>query len=630
MVLVLSVFCSGNVFTKEVKAADKQVASIKIVSNPKLTYYEYLDAKPDFSGMKIEITYSDQSKEELTYGETSSLGTTMSVRDDKAFDTTGIYTYTVDFGGKTTMFNVRYLSFEDVSKTALNFGSNNALSGTGNKVYMFSTGESGQLLLKTTKKAVYTFYRVSDMYKFPSVSVTKENAVTKLNIDLNTDYYLIVTPSADNTESAFTLYDYGVADSVSIAEPPTKTSYFGDVTNSDITLSGLKLKIHYSNGYEETVDYNGTTLWYDAIMPYYDFAYEETDTDLIKSGNYTIKVYVGNMSKNIFVSIPVSIARNNINNIEEATVTYIANQVYTGSPLHTTFSVNYKGTTLTEGTDYTVEYSGNTNVGTGNITIKGIGEYGGTKTASFQITPKSVSSVEAKGITDKAYTGSPITQSMTVTDGNKTLKENEDYTVSYNNNINVGTASVVVTGKGNYQGTKTFNFKIASKNISGVSISGVSTRTYTGKSIVPKITVKSGATLLRNGTDYTVSCWNNKNPGNASLRITGKGNYTGTKTITFKIVPGKVSTPKLKGKSKSLSISWKRRKEATGYEVYVSTKKSSGYKKVKTITKNSTVKYTKKKLKRKKKYYVKVRAYKKVGSKKYYGTFSSVKSAKTK
>jgi hypothetical protein len=94
--------------------------------------------------------------------------------------------------------------------------------------------------------------------------------------------------------------------------------------------------------------------------------------------------------------------------------------------------------------------------------------------------------------------------------------------------------------------------------------------------------------------------------------------------------PAKVKMSSVKGGAKKLTIKWKKAGGATGYEVYISTQKGKGYKKIKTITKAKTVQYTKTKLKKGTRYYVKVRAYKTVSSKKYYGSFSTVISAKTK
>ena len=97
-----------------------------------------------------------------------------------------------------------------------------------------------------------------------------------------------------------------------------------------------------------------------------------------------------------------------------------------------------------------------------------------------------------------------------------------------------------------------------------------------------------------------------------------------------KYTPGKVVLKKAKPGKKKVTLSWKKIGTATGYQVFMSTKKSSGFKKIATIKKTKTVIFTKKKLKSKKTYYFRVCAYRKVGKTTYYGVYSAVKKAKVK
>lgn len=98
-----------------------------------------------------------------------------------------------------------------------------------------------------------------------------------------------------------------------------------------------------------------------------------------------------------------------------------------------------------------------------------------------------------------------------------------------------------------------------------------------------------------------------------------------------KYTPSKTSIKSIKKlKKNQAKLTWKKVKNATGYEVYQSMKKNSGYKKVKTITKNKTVTYKAGKLKKKKTYYFKIRTYRKAGGATYYGNYSNVKKMKVK
>ena len=228
-----------------------------------------------------------------------------------------------------------------------------------------------------------------------------------------------------------------------------------------------------------------------------------------------------------------------------------------------------------------------------------------------------------------AYDGKAKTPSVTVKVGGKTLKKDTDYTVSYSNNTKVGTAKVTITGKGNYTGSvsKTYSIK---NNFKKATVSGISTKAFTGKNITQSITVKYNGKTLKNGTDYTVSYSSNKNIGTATVKIAGKGSYTGTITKTFKINPAKQEIQKLTAKSKAFFVDWAQKGSATGYEIqYATNSKFTSAKKV-TITNKKTDKTTVSKLSGKKKYYVRVRSYTTVKGTKYYGAWSASKSVTTK
>ena len=228
-----------------------------------------------------------------------------------------------------------------------------------------------------------------------------------------------------------------------------------------------------------------------------------------------------------------------------------------------------------------------------------------------------------------AYDGKAKKPGVTVKLNGKTLKNGTDYAVSYSNNTKVGTAKVTITGKGNYTGSvsKTYSIK---NNFKKATVSGISTKAFTGNNITQSITVKCNGKTLKNGTDYTVSYSNNKNIGTATVKITGKGSYTGTITKTFKINPAKQEIQKLTAKSKAFFVDWAQKGSATGYEIqYATNSKFTSAKKV-TITNKKTDKTTISKLSGKKKYYVRVRSYTTVKGTKYYGAWSASKSVTTK
>ena len=151
--------------------------------------------------------------------------------------------------------------------------------------------------------------------------------------------------------------------------------------------------------------------------------------------------------------------------------------------------------------------------------------------AKYHIATASFSSVA-----NATYTGSAIKPAVTVKHGSKTLKAGTDYSVSYTNNINAGTATITITGKGNYTGKKTITFKILPKDISTLSFSSIPNQKYTGKPITPALTIKYGSITLKRGTDYTYNPGNNTKKGKAIIMLFGHGNYTGSKSVFFNIV----------------------------------------------------------------------------------------------
>lgn len=222
-----------------------------------------------------------------------------------------------------------------------------------------------------------------------------------------------------------------------------------------------------------------------------------------------------------------------------ATLSSIAPLPYTGEAHEPTPTVTLAGFgALVEGTDFTYEYEDNVNAGSGKVHVVGMGNFKGSSGwLLFDITPIDVAGATIGDIPDAAYTGSAIAPEPGVIINGKTLVKDTDYTLSYANNVNAGTASITVTGTGNYSGTQTKNFTIAPLDISAATVSGVEgPYAFNGIEIKPTVTVTlDGKTL---GADaYDIAYADNLNAGTARITITGKGNYTGTITKTFDITP---------------------------------------------------------------------------------------------
>lgn len=208
---------------------------------------------------------------------------------------------------------------------------------------------------------------------------------------------------------------------------------------------------------------------------------------------------------------------------------------YNGKAQKPAVTVKYNNYTFKNGTDYTLSYKNNTKIGTATVTVKGKGKLSGTRSVTFKINAKPIKNAVITYNNSLTYNGSTLSPAVTVKYGNATLKKNTDYTVAYSNNVNAGTGTITITGKGIYGGSVKKTFTIKKLGISATAVSGTGNKVYTGSVIKPVPAVKAGGRTLKNGTDFTVSYKNNTEPGTATLKVTGKGNYSGSVSKTFKI-----------------------------------------------------------------------------------------------
>ena len=234
-------------------------------------------------------------------------------------------------------------------------------------------------------------------------------------------------------------------------------------------------------------------------------------------------------------------------------------------------------------------------------------------------------------VKSKTYTGKALKPKVIVRDGKKTLKAGRDYTLSYSKEIvNAGTYKVKVKGKGNYTGSKKVNFKVNPAKIGKCKIT-VKNLTWSGKALKPKVTVKFGGTKLARGTDYTISTSRKvEKIGTYKVKVKGKGNFTGSKTVRFDVNPKGTTLGALKSRRKKIDVNWKHQDNISGYEIRYATKKDFSDAKIVKIIRTRFIKTTIRKLKRNTKYYVQIRTYKVVRGKTYVSAWSKTKSVKTK
>jgi hypothetical protein len=259
---------------------------------------------------------------------------------------------------------------------------------------------------------------------------------------------------------------------------------------------------------------------------------------------------------------------------------------------------------MEEGTDYQVTYDGDrVNAGTVKVMVSGIGKYSGTTIGKMVINPVNMknSLVSVKISTDKyQYDGKEKKPGMVIKYKDILLQEGKDYTLSYSNNIQPGTATAKATGIGNYKGELSKTFTIAKKTPSAVTTPKPSQKPQATPK--PAVKPKPTATPKPKATSKPKAVKAPANTSSLSVKSKAKGKAT---------------------------VSWKAVKGITSYQVQYSSYKNM--KKAKIVTVKSHSKSTTlKKLKRKKKYYVRIRTVKKVGKKNYYSKWSKIKSVKVK
>lgn len=313
-----------------------------------------------------------------------------------------------------------------------------------------------------------------------------------------------------------------------------------NLSSNDIVLEGL----------EEEVEYTGETTYNNVIIKFgnielvkdkdYSIAVaENSESDGVKVGTVTLEiVFLDNYSgaaTATYEIIPKKISAEDIVVVDQK-----ESYEYTGQEIAPDILVSVLG----EEVDYRIEYipsEGNTVadvVNAGTVTYKVIltGNYSGEITKTFSITPVSADKLTYK-VDSPVYTGLPLAPNVVITYGDVILVSGTDYTLVYDEVVNAGTTQIVVNLTGNYSGSKELAFIVTQKSGIDCTVSDIEDQEYTGEAIEPEIEVMDGNIILVEGTDYTVTYTNNTHAGEANVTITYKGNYSGSESITFNIIP---------------------------------------------------------------------------------------------
>lgn len=325
------------------------------------------------------------------------------------------------------------------------------------------------------------------------------------------------------------------------------------------------------------------------------------------------------------------------------------NYVYDGTPKTPAVSVYYNGILLSENVDYSLKYDDFVVAGTAKVTVTGINSYTGSVTKVYTIKPITFNSKNLSVTFDKTslvYYNSAVHPVMYVSFNGQPLVQDVDYKVTYSKNNAPGRATVKITGIGNFAGSVSKTFIISPQKVNSVSIAKNSATTATvswGK--VDKV---SGYEILKydaNKNSFVHAVY--ASADSTSYKFTKLQNsalhsyvvkayktidgdkYFGEQSdaVSVFIKPAKAQLTSVTMKNSTLNVEWKKL-DCTGYEIIYTTdsKFKKGLKTVK-IKNSNTTKKAIKKLKKGKKYYVKVRAYAVNNGKKLYGSKSTMLSS---
>ena len=376
-------------------------------------------------------------------------------------------------------------------------------------------------------------------------SATLNSNIEKTRITNGFKYKLTVTGTSTDGDTSLSLNTgvvnnkAGLSNSAPSSTPTVKVQNITNVAipiqSGTLTYNSTSQTVTWSNYDSSKMTVSGTTSATNAGTYSATFTLKDTTKYRWPDGTSTAK------------TVSWKINQYNISNVD---VGSISDQTYTGSaitpvPVLSKILNGSSKYTLVKDTDYTLSYSNNTNVGTATITATGKGNFTGTASTTFKINKASLTVPSQSG----TLTYNTASQSPSWSNYDSTKMTVSGTTSA----TNAGTYSATFTLKDttNYKwsdGTtteKTVSWKINQYNISNVDVGSISDQTYTGSAITPvpvlsKILNGSSKYTLVKDTDYTLSYSNNTNVGTATITATGKGNFTGTKIITFKIVQIKV------------------------------------------------------------------------------------------
>ena len=226
-----------------------------------------------------------------------------------------------------------------------------------------------------------------------------------------------------------------------------------DISKADTVVDGIADKVY--TGSEQT---QNVTVTVDGKKLNFGTDYNVSYSQNVNVG--TAKLTVSGVGDSFYRNSVTREFQITPADITKASVSGLGAVDYNGSAQTPAPVLKWNGMTLAAGADYDVAYANNTKAGTANVTITGKGNFTGTIEKTFTIRQASIRNATLTGLVDKNYSGSAQTQNLTLKMFSRTLVKDTDYTVTYKDNTNPGTATVTITGKGNYKDSLIRTFQI--------------------------------------------------------------------------------------------------------------------------------------------------------------------------
>ena len=281
--------------------------------------------------------------------------------------------------------------------------------------------------------------------------------------------------------------------------------------------------------------------------------YEISYTDNVNAGTGSI-TYSGIGQYEGSKSFQFSIGQRSLDSTHESVA--IDAQMFTGEEIrpdieslaygHTNEDGSFvSDATLVNGRDYELEYENAVHAGTAAVIATGIGNCFGSTRLEYKILPASINLVTIDDIEDQVLSGSEARPSISASYNGYDLAEGVDYDLSYTDNTEPGVGTVLVEGRGDFEGDRELQFAITSPDPEKVLITDatieVDDQTYDGTQKEPEVIITiNGATLVAE-SDYTVVYRDNINAGTAMVEVTGAGRYEGVAKASFLIAPADIN-----------------------------------------------------------------------------------------